>query len=1112
MERCRRIRNEIIHRGNTRVNDQELNQYFYEFRTIADRLEKFCRKHNNEFVLEVDHLKTCSMDEATELRYLDDLTDYQEKDKENESKISDLELKLSAIRITGSSGDVEIIETLQDLKCVEGVSVTLQCLLTGPEHQAKWSKDGKEILFDKEVTRAHLCFLEKDINVQAYKLIFPKIKQAERGTYTLQVGDQRCECFLDITERTPTLINLRQYQEELAEIALSGENTIICAGTNSGKTYIAFHIIEDHLIKHPEGKVAFINRTNILLGQQYERACDVFSTLFYQHGESEMNLLGRIGGDSGLSERGHEKRNRIPTRKIKTYVKTSAVTAATELLDSNNLLIILIEQGGETLNSLEIASLFQEKGYIVMKLEQNLANDFKTYFINKNKQLIIFEDLFGKSDIRYNEDIHSNLLDVMKPHVAIGVSKFIITVRSYKTEVDDEFATNHQLLSKAVVVNLNGSSSVVIKDDWLIQRLSNALVENVYEYKVKDYIEKYGCTQFVKDLNKEITTMFKSEETVLHCKWEVISDFVRPTTFEFKDCQVGVVVKKNWLIQRITNLLLEECKPSSVGDVIFYYVQDYVKKYGDEMFVKEFNEELTEQFKSQEIVSISKWMFIEYFGRPTTFKIQNGQIGAMIQDAWLIQRLVNMLIQHETFKPTHVRTCRVYNFIRKYGCEKFVIDFNENLAKTFEVVENVVNCKLKVIHHFIRPTTFKVENGQIGTFTKDEWLIQRLINILVKKNTWRPRHARDDRSLKVSDYIEKYGCEMFVKNFNEKLTIRLHSEKVLYNCDWKAVCYFVRPTTFKMEIGKKGIVTNDNWLIQKLIDSLKKYARYDRLNHRVDRELEDFNDKLAEQLQSKESVLESEWEMIYYFVRPKTFKIEIGNIGAVSNDSWIIDRLINVLSGYRASTCDRTLEVKDYIEKYGCDKFVTEFNSKLSERCQSEEMALHCSWDFVCHFVRPTSFKVEIGQIGAITKDNWLTQTVINRLKEYEKYTPTDKRPWEVTDYIEKYGCEQFVKHFNEKLKEIFKSEKLVYNCSLELIFQFVRPTSFKIEIGQLGVLTKDNWLIDILSNRILERFLSEDHFDKILEVKITLRNMDVKSLSKISTKNLRKNFILNKT
>ncbi|CAG2251237.1 IFIH1 [Mytilus edulis] len=103
------------------------------------------------------------MDEATELMYLADLTDYREKDKENEAKISELEIKLSAISITGSSGNVE--------------------------------------------------------------------------------------------KRTPTLINLRQYQKELAEIALTGKNTVICAGTNSGKTYIAFHIIEDHLIKHPEGKI-----------------------------------------------------------------------------------------------------------------------------------------------------------------------------------------------------------------------------------------------------------------------------------------------------------------------------------------------------------------------------------------------------------------------------------------------------------------------------------------------------------------------------------------------------------------------------------------------------------------------------------------------------------------------------------------------------------------------------------------------------------------------------------------------------------------------------------------------------------------------------------------
>ena len=77
LERCRRSRNAIVHKGSPNVENEEFLQYFKSFKDIARRLEKKLNKRNKEFLSEIEFLEDCCMDEETEQKYLEELRVYK---------------------------------------------------------------------------------------------------------------------------------------------------------------------------------------------------------------------------------------------------------------------------------------------------------------------------------------------------------------------------------------------------------------------------------------------------------------------------------------------------------------------------------------------------------------------------------------------------------------------------------------------------------------------------------------------------------------------------------------------------------------------------------------------------------------------------------------------------------------------------------------------------------------------------------------------------------------------------------------------------------------------------------------------------------------------------
>ncbi|NXJ99600.1 DDX58 helicase, partial [Corythaixoides concolor] len=107
------------------------------------------------------------------------------------------------------------------------------------------------------------------------------------------LSENLCSASERIYQSSPVyeLKKARSYQTELAQPAINGKNTLICAPTGTGKTFVAFLICEHHFQNVPGGrkaKVVFLT-TKVPV---YEQQKNVFKQHFERSGYSVEGLSG----------------------------------------------------------------------------------------------------------------------------------------------------------------------------------------------------------------------------------------------------------------------------------------------------------------------------------------------------------------------------------------------------------------------------------------------------------------------------------------------------------------------------------------------------------------------------------------------------------------------------------------------------------------------------------------------------------------------------------------------------------------------------------------------------------------------------------------------------
>ncbi|XP_052075329.1 uncharacterized protein LOC127712756 [Mytilus californianus] len=166
------------------------------------------------------------------------------------------------------------------------------------------------------------------------------------------------------------------------------------------------------------------------------------------------------------------------------YVMTRAVAKCTEVLDQNQILVLAADGGrGKTALSLYLAKLFLEdnnssyKPLLFVEKEIVLKRELIDF---KENYVIIIEDLFGRSNVKFDDETHKNILDILNSNMKGEQCncKLILTVRKTPGSHFDLF-DKHEIFKEARIINLDDENFALTRDEK-----ENILINHLKQFSV----------------------------------------------------------------------------------------------------------------------------------------------------------------------------------------------------------------------------------------------------------------------------------------------------------------------------------------------------------------------------------------------------------------------------------------------------------------------------------------------------------------------------------------------------------------------------------------------------------------------------------------------------